>query len=264
MTRFLASLAVVAGVAAASPARAQSDGDERARLHFESGRSYFEEGAYERALVEFERAYELSPRTAMLFNLGTTYERLARYGEAADAFERYANESPDLPNRATLLRRVENLRRRAAAQEANEPDPGPDPDVETETEAETQTGSTSTSTAPPSETTSSGGGGGAGLIIGGAVGLGVAGVGLVMTAIFGGLTLAEQSSVEDGCYATGPCTDDEISTLRTFATVTDVGWITAAVAGTAGVILLALGIASGSDDSQAAIRFNGTGVEGSF
>ena len=56
-------------LAPALQTEAQSaENDERARTHFESGRSYFSEGAYERALQEFLQAYELSPRTPMLFS----------------------------------------------------------------------------------------------------------------------------------------------------------------------------------------------------
>lgn len=257
MGRCLGLAAVAAALAITSPAVAQEGADERARLHFESGRSYFDEGAYERALQEFERAYQLSPRTAMLFNLGTTYERLGRLTDAADAFERYLNETPDFPNRDTLTRRIENLRRRAAQQRAQESSGG------TETTQTTQTTTTSSSTttnAPPS----SGGGGGDGLVIGGVAALSLAGVGLVMTGVFGGLTLGEQSTVEDGCGANTSCTEDEISDLRTFATVTDVSWIVAAAAGATGVVLLVLGLTAGGDDSQASIRFTGNGVEGTF
>lgn len=257
MTRCLGLAAIVGVLMCTSAALAQEDSDERARLHFESGRSYFDEGAYERALQEFERAYELSPRVAMLFNLGTTYERLGRLGEAADAFEGYLEGTPDAQNRATLTRRIANLRRRAASQESGSSEGSETTETTTTTTTSTQT----TTDAPPS---SGGGGGGDGLLIGGIAALSVAGVGLAMTGIFGGLTLSEQGTIEDGCGATASCSEDQISDLRTFATVTDVSWIVAAVAGATGVVLLALGLTAGGDDSQASIRFNGTGVEGTF
>ncbi|MGE0787803.1 MAG: tetratricopeptide repeat protein [Sandaracinaceae bacterium] len=255
---FVALTALLLGGAGLAPsARAQTDDDERARLHFESGRSYFEEGAYERAQQEFEQAYALSPRTAMLFNLGTTYERLGRLSQAADAFQRYVDESPDLANRDTLLRRVANLRRRAEAQAQGQEDPG-DPDEHTDD------GASHATTPTPHTGPSGGGGAGEGLIIGGAVALGVAGVALALTAVFGGLTLSEQSSVENGCYTAGNCAESDISNLRTYATVTDAMWITGAIAGAAGIVLLVLGITSPSDDAQASFRFNGTGFEGTF
>jgi len=178
---------------AASAASAQTaDQDERARVHFESGRAYFEEGAYERALQEFETAYELSPRTVMLFNLGTTYERLGRLEEAAESFERYLREGSDIqPQQRTLLeRRVANLRRRIAQREAGEPEDEPIVEDGGGGEAEP---------APSS------GGGGDGLIIGAAVALGVAGAGFVLTGVLGALALSAESSVQDGCFATSSC-----------------------------------------------------------
>ncbi len=265
MTRTLGLLALVVSLVAsyglAATAAAQEDPNERARLHFESGRSYFEEGAYERALQEFQRAYELSPLTPMLFNLGTTYERLGRLTEAADAFERFLRESDaNLPNRSTLERRVVNLRRRAA-QEAAAAEGQPPPEDPDPIDGQGATGQ------PASSSTSGGGDGGDGLILGGVVALSVAGAALISTGIFGGLTLSEQSAITQpgACGATTSCQESDISDLRTFATVTDVSWIVASVAGAAGLVLLVLGVVSGGDDdAQASVRFTGNGVEGSF
>src|SRR5688572_6154877 len=83
---------VLAGIAlsiAAGPASAQQSQDERARFHFEVGRTYFDEGNYERAVEEWQRSYELSQRPELLLNIVTTLERLGRYGDAADGLERY-------------------------------------------------------------------------------------------------------------------------------------------------------------------------------
>ncbi|MCB9596263.1 MAG: tetratricopeptide repeat protein [Sandaracinaceae bacterium] len=241
----LLAIGLVTLAAAAAQAQTTPD-DERARIHFESGRSYFAEGAYERALQEFQEAYQLSPRTLMLFNLGTTYERLGRYGEAADAFERYANEmGAELEDGPVLRRRIENLRRRAESGSAT-PDTGPEP-------------------IDGGGGTPSRGDDGSGLIIGGAVALGVAGVGLVLTAVFGGLAMSEESSVRDGCFVAGNCTPDAVSGMDSLALAADISWITAAVAGGVGIVLVVLGVTSGGSGSeQASVRFTGNGLAGSF
>jgi len=248
------TIALTLALLGAPVASAQtSDQDERARVHFESGRAYFEEGAYERALQEFEQAYELSPRTVMLFNLGTTYERLGRLEEAAASFEQYLREGTEIApqERSLLERRVENLRRRIAQREAGEPEDDP-----------IDEGGGGASAEP---TPSAGGGGGDGLIIAGAVGLGVAGVGLALTGVFGALALSAESSVQDGCFATSSCTPDDVADIDTFRVAADVSWISAAALGAAGLVLLIVGLtAGGDDDAQASVRFTGAGVEGSF
>lgn len=216
----------------ASPAYAQQERDERARLHFESGRSYFAEGAYERALQEFEQAYALSPRTAMLFNVGTTLERLGLWERAADAFAQYLRETPDEPNRDTLERRVENLRARAARRDAP-PDPTPDP--------------------TPGPTPARSSGGGDGLVLGGIVSLGVGGAALIAYAIFGGLTLAEQGRIEEGCGRTRTCTPAQVADMDTFALAADIMWPIGLAAAAAGGVLLALGLTSGGESGSASV-----------
>ena len=232
MTTRLCSLLVAGLVLASAPASAQDD--ERARLHFESGRAYFEEGAYERALQEFTQSYELSNRTGLLFNIGTTQERLGLYAEAATSFETYLQRTPDMPDRAVLERRIANNRARAARGDRADPEPSDEP---TEPAVE----ETSTTTPAPS------GGGGDGLILGGAVALAVAGAAAVTFAIVGGLALAEQSAIESGCFQMRNCTPDDVAAMDAFALGADVTWPIALVAGAAGGVLLALGMSAGGD-----------------
>ncbi|MCA9606754.1 MAG: hypothetical protein KC619_14210, partial [Myxococcales bacterium] len=109
------------------------------------------------------------------------------------------------------------------------------------------------------------GGGGDGLIIGGAVALGVAGVGLVLTAVFGALAMSEESAVRDGCFAMGNCTPEMVSGMDSLALAADVSWISAAVVGAAGVVLVILGVTSGGGGGeQASVRFTGNGLAGTF
>ncbi|HHH27393.1 MAG TPA: tetratricopeptide repeat protein [Polyangiaceae bacterium] len=220
-------------------AQALPEDDQRARQHFESGASYFSEGAYENALVEFEHAYRLSPRTAMLYNLGTTYERLGRFSDAADSFERYMREMGDeLERRELLQQRIVNLRRRAASHQ--------------------QTAASTTTPAASDD--------GGGLLIGGAVALGVAGVGVVLAGVFGGMALAEEQSVRDGCFTSGTCTPDAVSGMDSLALASDISWISAAVIGGVGVVLVVLGATAGDDPDpeQAQVHFTGAGVAGVF
>ena len=58
-------------------------------MHFERAVGFFEAGDLRAALVEFERAYALSSRPSLLFNLGATHQALHEYPEAIDALRRF-------------------------------------------------------------------------------------------------------------------------------------------------------------------------------
>ncbi len=241
LARCTCAVILIAGL---GPARAWAqeavapDDDERARLHFDAGTSYYAEGAYEQALQEFEQAYRLSPRPGLLFNIATTRERLGMLEEAAEAFERFLEISPNAENRQLLERRIENLRRRALARREGTPEPEPLPEPEP--------------TAPEPAPRSSSGGGGDGLVLGGGIALGIGGAALIAFGVLGGLALAEQSAIEDGCHATRSCTRDDVAGLATYTLAADVTWPIGAAAALAGVVLIALG-ASASPSEQAGV-----------
>jgi tetratricopeptide (TPR) repeat protein len=96
-----------------SPAAAQSSADEEARVHFEAGRVAFSRGRYESALASFQEAYELSQRPALLYNIGTTYDRLRRDREAIEAFEQFLELAPESDLVPEVQERVRILRENA-------------------------------------------------------------------------------------------------------------------------------------------------------
>ena len=91
--------------------------EAEARSHFDAGYSYFQEARYDDALTEFTRAYELSPRPALLFNMSQCYERLGRLDEAIRYLEQFIHADP--ADRAFQERRLANLRVR---QQGDTPD----------------------------------------------------------------------------------------------------------------------------------------------
>lgn len=217
-------------VTTASPALAQAPTptDQQARTHFESGRLYFERGQYEAALREFEAAYELSHRAALLYNIVLTNERLARYGEAADRLEQYLREdtSIDAEQRETLTARVGSLRERAErAAAASTPVQAPEP------------------VAP------AGPGGLGPLGIAGIGALAAGGASLVVFAIAGGLALDEDAALADRCGENvgSTCTEDEVSSLRTLAAVADATLAIGLVLAAAGATMLAIDLSSGGE-----------------
>lgn len=110
------------GAAVAPEAQAQAGAtpaslDEAARLLFESARAAFDSGDYATALERFKQAYAASPRPALLYNIGTSADRLRRDDEALAAFEQYLAADPGVDNRAQIEARIRSLR---AAIEARE------------------------------------------------------------------------------------------------------------------------------------------------
>lgn len=238
---FLASL-----VALAPTALAQSDDESRARGHFEAASSYFEEGEYEDALREFSRAYDLSQRPGLLYNIGLAHERLGHYEEAARFLRQYlSEETREIPNRSALEHRVEALERRAAtgAEEAEDPDAAPEP-AESEPVA-----------APPVATSS----GGTDLTVPAIVSFAVGGAGLALFAIAGGLALDGYASLESGCGAMRACSEDAVSGVRVAAGLADAGIALAAIGVAVGVVLILVSSPgeSSSDTAAAALQVGG-------
>jgi hypothetical protein len=77
-----------------TPARAIGGRPDKAeaRRHFQVGVSAAEAGAYAEAIVEFTRAYELSPNFAVLYNIATAQEAVGDEPAALTTFERYLAE----------------------------------------------------------------------------------------------------------------------------------------------------------------------------
>jgi tetratricopeptide (TPR) repeat protein len=100
-----AALLAVASAAQAQPADAARD--EEARNLFQAGRVAFSDGRYDDALSYFEKAYELSGRPELLYNVGTAADRLRRTEQAVAAFEQFLAEVPeDAANRKEVESRV--------------------------------------------------------------------------------------------------------------------------------------------------------------
>lgn len=77
-----------------------------AATHTELGKSFFAQGRYDLARLEFEGAYALSKEVDLLYNLALCWEREGRPREAAEAYERYLREKPDDRETAQKLARL--------------------------------------------------------------------------------------------------------------------------------------------------------------
>lgn len=275
----------VAGTATAQ--ESEGDGlDVEARALYEAGLAAYNAGRYESALASFSRGHEASGRAAFLYNIGLTQERLFNLEEALAAYRGYLEGVPDAPNRALVERRIERIAERLAQggisggqEEAPPPeDDEADPegalgastsDAARPDEEEGEVVSRQRAPEPVDEPPPSGGDDGA--LLG--AGLGVLGGGaalVVVGAILGGAAIAEHGSLESGCSPT--CTPDETAGGRSLALAADIFLIGGAVVAATGLILTIVGLTSGSDDSETAIRVSpivspqlaGLTVEGAF
>jgi tetratricopeptide (TPR) repeat protein len=88
--------------------------DAEARALFQAGSVAFNDGRFEDALSYFTRSHELSGRPELLYNIGTTQDRLRREPEAVSAFEAYLEAVPDAHNRREVEGRLRVLREEIA------------------------------------------------------------------------------------------------------------------------------------------------------
>jgi len=122
-----------------SIAGAQSD-DERARFHFQAGRSYFEQGRYEDSIREWDESYRLSGRAILLTNMAEAQARVFRFDDAIASLERYLREggAEAEGNRTTIESRIaslrelgEQLRQRTGDAPPTDPPPADPPPTDT-------------------------------------------------------------------------------------------------------------------------------------
>lgn len=217
---------VIAQSGTAADVSAQQGAEERARTHFDAGASYFEAGSYEDALREFQRAYDLSRRPELFYNISVCHQHLGDLEQALLFLQRYLEQASSIENRANLELRAQNLERRLGqrAPEGNDAQSGARSEPAERTVERT-----------PVPLASQGGGENVGAI----VGFSLATVGVVMAGVFGTLTLVEDGRLTNVCF--GSCFDDEVGTLRTWAALTDVGFGVAAAGATVGLIFLLVG-----------------------
>lgn len=224
--------------AAAQPA--DPDGDPLARNHFASGRAYYDRGRYEEAIVEFQRAYELSPHPELLYNLYLAHQNLGHRAEAIDALSRYLAERPD--ERPELRERLRAMRERLEQEPepTREPAPSPEP--------------TPAPRAAPAPRGDPGG-----TPTGAVVSLIAGGVGLLAFGAFGSLALVEDGRLAGDCGADvgATCTEDDLDTLHTYALIADVSLGVGLVAGAIGLIWLLTG---GDDGAEAPLALGPHGA----
>lgn len=150
----LGQATVLGSTAQAQEPSAESHLDEEARAIFQAGRIAYDQGRFQAALEHFERAYELSGRPELLYNIGTSADRLRMDERALEVFVAYLAALPNAPNAAVVRARIEVLqaevdRDRVAAAAEAEAESQSVEDAEVEATAPIET--TTTEAPPPAD-----------------------------------------------------------------------------------------------------------------
>jgi hypothetical protein len=98
-------------------ASASADPKKEARERYQRATELYNDGAYPQALIEFQRAYELAPAAAILYNIGQTALVSGQAPLALCAFQAYLNEAGPrvpLPRRRDIEAEIERLNGRVA------------------------------------------------------------------------------------------------------------------------------------------------------
>lgn len=119
-------LAIAIAASGGATALAQPDGgssgdnkDAEARKLYRQAEGDYAAGRYEEAAAKFTRAYELSDRAALLFNVANAYERMGEYRKAADNLRLYL-KSPKVKDVVSVRERIRRLEAALEAQEKAE------------------------------------------------------------------------------------------------------------------------------------------------
>jgi len=236
-SRVLVAAACAALILAPLSASAQTDAG---RIHYQAGAADYESGDYSHALAEFQRAYELSQRPALFYNISLCYQQLGDAEHTVEYLERYLNEVQTIPNRENLQRRLTNFQERLAAEqdaaaEQAAADQAAADQAAADQAAADQAAADQAATAGGSGT---GDGSGGGANVAAIASFAGGGVGLVMAVAFGAKALGDQSDCDSRAGGLNPCTSGDGSSMDTFALLSDIGTGLAVVGVGLGLVFL--------------------------
>lgn len=243
------ALTVASGVAVAGPPLDPARKAE-AKQHFDRGADLYAQGAYEQAIGEWMRSFEISGLPLIFESVANAQERLGRPREARESLLRWRDAAPR-EEQELLDRRLRNLDERIAKLEEEER-------VAAEKkargeEARPQNGEPAGSEGTTAPEASSSPLIPIGLIVGG-VGVGAVVAGLVV----GGLAAGERPDEAAACRAGDGgslCLADQrdaIDGSSSKALVADILWIGGAALAATGVVLVVIGASSDGETTAPA------------
>jgi hypothetical protein len=239
-------------------AGAQTNADELARRHFDSGVAYLEESDLENALKAFEKAYGLSKRPAILLNIASVHERRGDTQAAITALRGYLDAEPNGEHAETTKLRLQNLEKRAAEATAAAPPSAP---------TATETPPPVAAPPPPPAVPAAEPARPAPDRLPAYIAFGVGGAGLVTAVVTGLIANGEYQSAKDECSPN--CSDGDVSTGRTMALVSTIATGVAVVGAGVGLTLFLMepdtttGAASATRSASVSLTTTTDGVRAS-
>jgi eukaryotic-like serine/threonine-protein kinase len=90
-----------------------------AKAHYEDGTRAYNLGRFPEAIASFEKAYEEDPAAILLFNIAQSHRQLGNHDRALFFYRRYLEADPQSKNRASVERRMEEIRVAQASEQVN-------------------------------------------------------------------------------------------------------------------------------------------------
>jgi len=101
-----------------SPAGARGDSKRRqAEKHYEQAEAYMRTSTYDKAIEEYQAAFDLTGKAGFLFNIGLAYEKWGKDAEAVEHYDKYLEAQPSGQASVEARARVEALRKKLADKE---------------------------------------------------------------------------------------------------------------------------------------------------
>lgn len=89
-----------------------------AKKHYAAGKSAFDQSNYQKALVEYQKAYKAAALPGFLFNIGQCYRNLKAHKKAVAAYESYLKHVPNAKNKTAVETLIIQLRAKIKQEEA--------------------------------------------------------------------------------------------------------------------------------------------------
>jgi tetratricopeptide (TPR) repeat protein len=106
--------ALIAFLLLVAAAGRASAGEAAGHAEFEQGSKAYAEADYRTALIAFKRAYDLSERPELLYNIGQCHRHLGEKREAVEVWKHFLELLPQTPDRPEIERIIATLERQNA------------------------------------------------------------------------------------------------------------------------------------------------------
>lgn len=230
----LLAMALGAWLLMAPLAHAQGADDEEAHRRFEAGSLAFQAGRYDDAMDDFQRAYRLSHRPELLYNVGQCADRLRHDAEALEAFEGYLREAGDDASHRTEVEARVAVLRTVVARGTTDADTADEHTSDADTTTTTTPSPTGDPTLSPAPVASDGG-----PDVGGIAITAASGAVLVAGAVLLGIAETDRASVENAAPETHWSSIADAASRGPVLEGVGIGALVAGAIGlTAGLILL--------------------------